>query len=153
MPTQKLYEFLDANQIKYLKVAHSPAYTAQEIAALVHIPGKELAKTVMVKIDGEMTMMVLPADRRIHFGKLKEATGADTIRLADESEFGDLFPDCTLGAMPPFGNLYDIPVLVDQSLAGDEEIAFNACTHTELVRLSYLDFEKLVQPRLLDFTR
>jgi Ala-tRNA(Pro) deacylase len=153
MPTQKLQAFLDVNQVKYLKIAHSPAYTAQEIAAAVHIPGKELAKTVMVKLDDEITMAVLPADHRINFEKLREATGASRVQLADESEFGDLFPDCTLGAMPPFGNLYGIDVLVDASLSEDDEIAFNACTHTELIRLSYLDFENLVKPRVLNFTR
>jgi Ala-tRNA(Pro) deacylase len=151
MPTQKLRAFLDENQVKYLKIGHSPAYTAQEIAAAVHIPGKELAKTVMVKIDGIMTMAVLPADQRINFEKLKEGTASKNVKLADEREFGDLFPDCSLGAMPPFGNLYGIDVLVDSSLAEDENITFNACTHTELIELSYHDFERLVNPRILDF--
>jgi Ala-tRNA(Pro) deacylase len=153
MPTQKLQAFLDVNQVKYLKIAHSPAYTAQELAAAVHIPGKELAKTVMVKIDDEMAMAVLPADHRINFEKLRAATGAGSVRLADENEFGDLFPDCTLGAMPPFGNLYGIEVLVDVSLVEDDEITFNACTHTELIRLAYSDFENLVKPKVLNFSR
>ena len=152
MPTRKLHEFLDANQVRYLKIEHSPAYTAQEIAAEVHIPGKQLAKTVMVKIDGEMTMAVLPADHRINFEKLKGAANAVKVELASESEFGDLFSDCSLGAMPPFGNLYGVDVLVDASLAEDEEIAFNACTHTELIKLSYMDFERLVKPKVLRFT-
>ena len=152
MPTQKLHAFLDDNQVKYLKIGHSPAYTAQEIAAAVHIPGKEMAKTVMVKIDGKMTMAVLPADHRINFEKLKVGTGSKNALLADESEFGALFPDCTLGAMPPFGNLYGIDVLVDSSLAEDDNITFNACTHTELIQLSYRDFEKLVKPRVFAFS-
>ncbi len=152
MPTQKLHAFLDDNQVKYLKIGHSPAYTAQEIAAAVHIPGKEMAKTVMVKIDGKMTMAVLPADQRINFEKLRDGTGSSEVTLADESDFGDLFPDCTLGAMPPFGNLYGIAVLVDSSLAEDDKITFNACTHTELIQLSYHDFENLVKPQVLDFS-
>ena len=151
MPDKKLHKFLDDNHVKYLKIEHSPAYTAQEIAAAVHIPGKELAKTVMVKLDGVMTMVVLPADHRINFDKLKKAAGSSKAALADESEFGDLFPDCTLGAMPPFGNLYDIEVLVDVSLSEDEKITFNACTHTELIQLSFSDFKTLVKPQVLDF--
>ena len=152
MPTKKLHAFLDSNDVKYMKFSHSPAYTAQEIAAAVHIPGKELAKTVMVKMDGEISMAVLPASHRINFQKLKTSTGASKAELAAESEFGDLFPDCTLGAMPPFGNLYGIPVLVDESLATDDNITFNACTHTELIQLSYADFERLVKPQVLSFT-
>ena len=152
MPTQKLHAFLDDNQVKYLKIGHSPAYTAQEIAAAVHIPGKEMAKTVVVKIDGNMTMAVLPADQRINFEKLRDGTSSSEVLLADESDFEDLFPDCTLGAMPPFGNLYGLDVLVDSSLAEDDMITFNACTHTELIQLSYHDFENLVKPKVLDFS-
>ena len=152
MPTQKLHAFLDDNQVKYLKIGHSPAYTAQEIAAAVHIPGKEMAKTVVVKIDGNMTMAVLPADQRINFETLRDGTSSSEVLLADESDFEDLFPDCTLGAMPPFGNLYGLDVLVDSSLAEDDMITFNACTHTELIQLSYHDFENLVKPKVLDFS-
>jgi Ala-tRNA(Pro) deacylase len=152
VPIKKLHAFLEENEIEYLKIEHSPAYTAQEIAANVHIPGKELAKTVMVHIDGVITMVVLPANQRINFEKLKSAAGASSVRLADEKEFGHLFPDCTLGAMPPFGNLYGIDVLVESSLAGDETITFNACTHTELIQLAYEDFAKLVKPRVLAFS-
>jgi Ala-tRNA(Pro) deacylase len=152
MPTQRLREFLDANQIKYLKIEHSPAYTAQEIAATAHIPGKELAKSVIIQLDGEMVMAVLPADHRINFDRLKEVSGASSVTLADESDFGDLFPDCSLGAMPPFGNLYGMDVLVDERLAEGDEIAFNACTHTELIRLSYRDFAALVKPKVFRFT-
>jgi len=152
MPTQKLHAFLNDNQIKYLKIEHSPAYTAQEIAAAVHIPGEALAKSVMVKIDSKMTMVVLPANHRINFAKLTEEIGAGEVRLAEESEFGDFFPDCSLGAMPPFGNLYGIEVIVDQTLANEDDITFNACSHTELIQLSYRDFETLVNPRVLNFS-
>jgi Ala-tRNA(Pro) deacylase len=153
MPTQRLREFLDTNRVKYIKIEHSPAYTAQEIAATAHIPGKELAKSVIVKLDGQMVMAVLPADHRIDFDKLREVSGAGKVTLADESEFSELFPDCSLGAMPPFGNLYGMDVLVDESLTKGDKIAFNACTHTELIRLSYRDFAALVKPKVFRFTR
>lgn len=152
MPAPKLREFLDSHQVKYVTIDHSPAYTAQEIAAVTHIPGKEMAKSVIVKIDGKMTMAVLPASRRINFSLFKKAVRAKNIELATEREFGDMFPDCELGAMPPFGNLYDMDVFVDESLAGDEEITFNACNHSELVRMAYEDFEMLVKPKVLAFT-
>ena len=152
MPVQKLKQFLDKNFIKYVTISHSPAYTAQEIAGLAHVPGKELAKTVIVKVDGTMAMAVLPASYQIDFDLLKEATGACTVELASEEEFGDMFPGCEVGAMPPFGNLYNMEVFVAESLAGDEEIAFNAGSHTELIRLAYEDFERLVEPDVLKFS-
>ncbi len=152
MPVSRLREFLDSHQVKYTTLEHSPAYTAQEIAAVSHTPGKELAKSVIVKIDGRMAMAVLPASHRINFSRLKEATKAKMVELATEREFGDMFPDCQLGAMPPFGNLYELEVFVDESLAKDEEITFNACTHHELIRLAYKDFESLVKPKVIKFT-
>ena len=105
MPLQKLKEFLDKENVKYVSIKHSSAYTAQEIAASAHVPGKELAKTVMVKINGKMAMAVLPGSYKIDLKMLKEITGTDNVRLADETEFKDKFPDCEVGAMPPFGNL------------------------------------------------
>ena len=152
MPLQKLRELLDGHKVKYVIIQHSPAYTAQEIAASAHIPGKELAKTVMVKIDGKMAMAVLPASCHINLDRLKNAAGATRVELASEPEFKGMFPDCEVGAMPPFGNLYGMEVFVTESLAQDEEIAFNAGSHTELVRLSYKDFAKLVKPKVVRFT-
>ena len=152
MPAKKLTEFLDSRRIKYVTITHSPAYTAQTIAASAHVPGKELAKTVIVKIDGEFAMVVLPASFRVDLQHLKATTGADAVDLATEAEFKNLFPDCELGAMPPFGNLYDMDVYVAEELAEDEEIAFSAGSHAELVRLSYRDFEQLVQPRITALT-
>ncbi len=152
MPSKKLKDFLDSKNIKYVTIDHSTAYTANEIAAIAHIPGKELAKTVMVKIDGKMTMIVLPAYCKIDFDLLKEAAGASKVELASEQEFKDMFPGCEIGAMPPFGNLYGMEVLVDKSLCEDEEIAFNAGSHTELIRLSYKDFEGLVKPKVVKFS-
>jgi Ala-tRNA(Pro) deacylase len=149
MPVVKrLREFLDDQRVKYLMISHSPAFTAQEIAASAHIPGKELAKTVMVKLDGKMTMAVLPASRRVDFEALRSRTGARQAELANEKEFQDMFPECELGAMPPFGNLYGLDVWVDESLTRDAEIAFNAGSHTELLRLAYRDFERLVNPKV-----
>ena len=152
MPARKLKQFLDSHNIKYVSIKHSEAYTAQEIAASAHIPGKELAKTVIVKIDGNMAMAVLPAGYKVEFELLKEAAKANKVELASEEEFKDVFPDCEIGAMPPFGNLYDLDVLVDNSLVDDDEIAFNACNHHELIRLAFKDFTKLVKPMILEFS-
>ncbi len=152
MPLTRITEFLDKNKVKYVIIKHSQAYTAQEIAASAHISGKELAKAVMIKIDGRIAMAVLPASYKISFDQLKEALNTDKIRLAYEQEFIDNFPDCEVGAMPPFGNLYDIEVYVAESLAEDDDIAFNACSHTELIKMKYNDFEKLVKPTIIKFS-
>ncbi len=152
MPITKIKEFLDEHKIKYAIIKHSSAYTAQEIAASAHISGKELAKTVMIKFDGKMAMAVLPASYKISFDDLKEVLGVEKVRLAYEQEFMDKFPDCEVGAMPPFGNLYDLEVYVAESLADDEEIVFNACSHTELIRMKYKDFEELAKPKRMKFS-
>jgi Ala-tRNA(Pro) deacylase len=149
MPTQRLKEFLDQNKVKYISCQHSQAFTAQEVAASAHIPGKQLAKTVMVTVDGQMAMAVLPATDHVDLRQLKKATGAKKVELASEREFKDLFPDCEIGAMPPFGNLYDLDVYVAKGLREDEQIAFNAGTHTEIIRVAYQDFEKLVRPHVV----
>jgi len=151
MPVKKLKDFLDSNNIKYVVISHSTAYTAQEVAASSHIPGKEMAKTVIVKIDDKMTMVVLPASYKVDFDLFKEAVGADNIELADEYEFKDMFPECEVGAMPPFGNLYGMDVYLAENLLDQEEIAFNAGSHTELIKLAYKDFERLVKPKVLNF--
>jgi Ala-tRNA(Pro) deacylase len=151
MPVKKLAEFLNEHNIKYVTIRHSLAYTAQEIAASAHLPGKELAKTVMINIDGKMAMAVLPASSKVNFETLKNAAGAKNAELASEEEFQRMFPDCEIGAMPPFGNLYGMQVFASETLAQDEEIAFNAGSHTELVRLAYKDFERLVSPRMVKF--
>ena len=152
MPSKKLKAFLDENKIKYITIKHSSAYTAQEIAAIAHIPGKDLAKTVIIKIDGKMAMAVLPASYKVSFDDLKDTLGVKEVRLAYEQEFIDKFPDCEVGAMPPFGNIYGLDVFVADSLADDEEIAFNACNHTELIKMSFSDFERLVKPKRIKFS-
>ncbi len=149
MACAKLQEYLDSQRVKYVSVKHSPAFTAQEIAASAHIPGKDVAKTVVVKLDGEMAMVVLPATHMVRLNHLQEEMGVLEAVLASEEEFKGRFPDCEVGAMPPFGNLYEMETLVDASLARDHEIAFNAGTHTELIRMAYTDFERLVGPRVL----
>jgi Ala-tRNA(Pro) deacylase len=151
MSLQKLREFLDENKVKYVTITHSPAFKAQEIAAAAHIPGKEMAKTVMAKIDSEMAMVVLPASMKVDFGRLLEATGAQEVELAQEKEFKHLFPDCALGTMPPFGNLFGLRTFVAEELTEDEEIAFNAGSPTEVIKLAYRDYARLVQPRVLPF--
>jgi Ala-tRNA(Pro) deacylase len=151
MPVQKLTEFLNRHNVKYVTIRHSPAHTAQEIAASAHIPGKELAKTVIVNLDGKIVMATLPASSNVNFEALKNAAGAKEAELASEEEFKRVFPDCEIGAMPPFGNLYGMEVFASETLAQDEEIAFNAGSHTELVRLAYKDFVRLVNPRLAKF--
>jgi Ala-tRNA(Pro) deacylase len=151
MPVQMLKEYLDYHLVKYVVITHSPAFTMQEIASATHIPGKELAKTVIVEIDGRMAMAVLPASQKVDLESLRDALGASEVRLAKEREFRDRFPDCEPGAMPPFGNLYDMDVYVADSLTEDEEIAFNAGSHTQLVRMAYRDFERLVQPKVMHF--
>ncbi len=153
MPVKALKEFLDRHQVKYTTINHSTAYTAQEIAAAAHVPGRELAKTVVVKLDGKMALAVLPASQRIDFALLKELAGAQKVELASEQEFKELFPECEVGAMPPFGNLYGMEVYAARSLSEDEEIAFNAGSHTQLIRLAYKDFARLVEPKIGDFAR
>ena len=152
MPAQKLKSYLDGNNIEYVTISHSPAYTAQRIAELTHTPGKEMAKTVIVKLDDKFAMAVLPASHRVDLDYLKRGVDAERVEVATEQEFKDLFPDCELGAMPPFGNLYDMDVYVAQRLTDDEEIAFNAGSHTELVRMAYKDFETLVGPKVIQLT-
>jgi Ala-tRNA(Pro) deacylase len=152
MPTNRVMDYLDSQNVEYTTHEHSPVYTAQEVAASAHIPGHQLAKTVMIKVDGEMAMAVLPAVYRVNFDRLKKALGANKIELATEKEFKDLFPDCELGATPPFGNLYGMEVIADKSLETQVVIAFCAGSHTELIQLSYADFEKLAEPRVFDFS-
>jgi len=152
LPVKKLKKFLDIHDVKYVSINHSAAYSAQKIAESAHISGKEVAKTVIVRIDDKFAMVVLPASCRIHLGHLKVAVSASHVELATETELENLFPDCERGAMPPFGNLYDMDVYVAEQLAEDEEIAFSAGSHTELVRMSYKDFASLVTPKITALT-
>lgn len=150
MSLTKLINYLDDHHIKYSKINHSPAFTAQEIAQAAHISGQEMVKTVIVKVDGKLEMVVVPAIEKIDLLALRKFLNADKVELASEYEFTSRFPECELGAMPAFGNLYDMPVLMGESLTHTEQIAFNAGTHTELIKLASRDFVKLVHPQLVD---
>src|SRR5881396_3806505 len=152
MPLRKLKEFLDTQKVKYVSITHSPAYTATEVAESSHIPGRELAKTVMVKLDGKIAMAVLPSTRKVDLNLLRESAGAEEAKLATEAEFKSLFPDCETGAMPPFGNLYGMEVYVAPKLTEDEQIGFNAGSHTEAIRMKYGDFRRLVNPKVVRMT-
>jgi len=151
MPANKLKAFLDENQVKYITITHSPAYTAHEVAASAHIPEKDLAKSVILMADDKIVMVVVPASQRVALGRMKKIIGAEWVCLADESQFQALFPGCELGAMPPFGNLYGMDVYASHELSEDDEIAFNAGSHTERVRMAYGDFRRLVKPTVVEF--
>ncbi len=152
MPVEKLKAFLDQNGVRYVTIRHSSAFTSQEVAASAHVSGKEFAKTVMIKIDGKMAMAVLPATYQIDFNLLRGLFKDKTVALATEAEFKDSFPGCEPGAMPPFGNLYGMDVYVAETLTADKEIAFNAGSHTEIIRLSLEDYMRLVQPKIFRFS-
>jgi Ala-tRNA(Pro) deacylase len=147
---EKLETYLRDNKVPYQTQRHALAYTAQEVAASEHVPGKMVAKVVMVKADAKIVMLVLPAPKRVDLGKVSAALGAKDVSLAHESEFGSLFPECEVGAMPPFGNLYGVPVYVDKELAQDETIVCPDGTHTDTLSLKYADFERLVKPKVAD---
>lgn len=150
---QRLKSFLDSNYVPYESLSHSTTYTAQGTATLMQISGKEVAKTVVLQVGalGEETILaVLPGPRHIRFEKLAALLGKP-VRLATEEEFSRLFPDCELGAMPPFGALYNLPVYVDESLAKDKEVVFNAGTHHDAVRMAYDDFVRLAKPKVCSF--
>jgi Ala-tRNA(Pro) deacylase len=149
MSLLRLRQFLDSYNIKYVVISHSVAYTAGGIAALTHIPGKEVAKTVIVKIDDTLAMAVVSASQHVDLELLKAATKAKAVQLAAEQEFKGRFPDCETGAMPPFGNLYGMKVFADEILSRDREIVFNAGSHRELVRLAWEDFERLIEPKVM----
>ena len=151
MALATLMEFLDQHNVKYVVISHSPAYTAQGIAGLAHIPGQELAKTVIVNLDGKPVMAVLPAKYHVDLMLLRKKAHAKTVGLAVEEDFLRLFPDCETGAIPPFGNLFGLPVYADVSLEKDTEIAVNAGTHRELIRMAWSEYKKLVVPVVISF--
>lgn len=144
-----LKEFLDNNDIKYISTMHSLAFTAVDIAKSAHIPSKEMAKTVIIKIDDQLAMAVVPANYKVKLNVLREALDSDNITLATEPEFTSRFTDCEVGAMPPFGNLYDMDVYVAESLSEDEKITFNAGSHLEVIQMDYKDYENLVKPKFI----
>lgn len=148
---ERLEQYFQEKGVKYEVTSHPEVYTAQEVAAVEHVPGMFVAKVVIAAIDGKMTALVLPAPHRVDIPKLKAALGAKEVRLAREEEFRALFPDCEVGAMPPFANLYDVPVVVDRAMTEDPRIVFNAGTHRETMTVPFGDFQRLVQPAVAAF--
>ncbi len=149
MPAQRLTEFLDNNNVKYVAINHSMAFTALEIAKSAHVPIKEMAKTLILKIDNETAMAVLPAAYKIDLAILRDAFDTENVELASEQEFARLFPDCEVGAMPPFGNLYELDVYVAESITEHPYFAFTAGSHSEVIRMAYKDYEHLVSPSFI----
>jgi Ala-tRNA(Pro) deacylase len=145
--------FLGNQQVAYSVLPHRPAYTAQEEAALAHVPGRQWAKTVACLADERPILAVVPASSLVDFDRLCEIAGAKDIRLASEREFERWYPDCELGAMPPLGPMYGQRVFVDQTLAGGGDIVFDAGSHSDAVRMTYDDFARVVHPFVGDFGR
>lgn len=148
----RVIELLDKSSVSYEVTEHLPAFTAQQMAAVEHESGKYVAKPVIVKADGEYMMCVLSASYKIDLGALKSQLGAKSVELAQEKEIGKIFDDCELGAEPPFGNLYDLPTIMDKSLEKDDHITFQAGTHEKAIRMSMDDYRKLVEPKVLEFS-
>ena len=148
----RVRKFLDDSSVCYDVMEHVPVFTAQQMAAIEHEPGRYVAKPVIVKVDGKNIMCVLSACCKIDLGEIKKQLGATNTELTDERELSEIFDDCELGAEPPFGNLYDLPVIMDKALACDDHIIFQAGTHDHAIRLNMDDYRKLVEPKILDFS-
>jgi Ala-tRNA(Pro) deacylase len=149
MPTPQVTAYLDGHGVAYETITYAHAYDAQHVAAAAHVSGKQLAKTVVIKMDDTLVMAVLPADARVDCERLKATLGAAYAELAKERDFKAVFGDCEVGAMPPLGPLFGVDVFVDESLVKEEMIAFRAGTHGELIKMSYADFERVAAPRVL----
>ena len=146
-----LPDYLQRKRIPFQLVHHSPAFTAQELAASEHVPGNRVAKTVVVKVDGEFKLLVLPASFNVRMDRLREALRADEVELANENELSELFPDCELGAMPPMGQEYNLEVIADEHLTQTDEIVFQSGRHDEAVRMRWSDYQSLERPRIASF--
>jgi Ala-tRNA(Pro) deacylase len=148
---EKLQRALEAEHVHYEVHSHPEAMTARSLAAADHVPDHEVAKVVVVRTDEQMQMVVLPASHRVELHALRELLGVRHLRLASERELGEIFSQCELGAMPPFGNFWQMPVWVDDTLRAETEIVFAAGNHHETVHMAYSDFERLVHPRYARF--
>jgi len=146
-----LLQYLNSNKVEFHVIEHDPAFSAHDVAASTHVPEYQMAKAVVVKIDEHYWMAVLRADQRVNQHLIRRVFGAKHVHLAHEEDLGLLFPDCQIGAMPPFGNLYGLPVLIEEGLAEDDEIVFNACTHTTSIRMRFKDFRRLAKPVIAGF--
>lgn len=150
---ERLEAYLREHKVPFQLQHHPEAFSAQRIAESEHIPGKMVAKTVIVLADNQMTALVLPASHRADLNKVQAVLGASEIRLAHEQEFANVFPDCEVGTMPPFGNLYGVPVYAEKSLSEEETMVFPVGTYTDTISLKYADFARLVQPKVIEFAR
>jgi Ala-tRNA(Pro) deacylase len=151
--SERLRSFLDSHHAEYTLTSHATAFTAREVATAEHLPAREVAKTVVIFGDGTCHMIVLPASKLVDFHEVRPALGLSQVRLATEDELGKLFPDCELGAAPPFGTLYGFPVYLDASLAGQDMIAFNAGTHREVIHMRMVEYQRLVSPNIVSLVR
>jgi Ala-tRNA(Pro) deacylase len=149
----KLDELLTSHHIPFERLYHRPAYTAQRVAEMLHVPGKEVAKTVLLRTDQGYVLGVLPANLKVDLERVRQCLGDETVNLASEPEMDQLFPDCERGAMPPFGSLYHLPTLVDESLSEDERIVFEAQNHEQAIRMTYHDYEAVEHPRKACFAQ
>lgn len=149
MPVKQLEEYLDAHNVSYVVIAHSPAYTAKQIADLVQVDSGQIAKTVMIYLDGVLSMVVLPASCRIRMDRFSRAMGTELIDLASEQEFEDRFPECEVGAMPPFGRIYEIPMYMYEGFMESGDIVFRAGAHNEVIKMNFKDYKMLAQPMTL----
>ncbi len=150
---KRLERLFREESVRFSVSRHEEAYSAQRVAGMLHIPGQQLAKVVMIKANDQLAMLVVPAPERVDLAKAKKALKADRVELAGEKDFASCFPDCEVGAMPPFGNLYEMDVYVDRSLSTQSQIAFPAGSHREIMRVAYADFERIVEPVLADLCR
>jgi Ala-tRNA(Pro) deacylase len=151
LPSAKLKEYLKSRAIEFEEIVHHAEYSAQRAAEAAHVSGHQLAKTIIVKINGRPAMTVLPASGRVDFALLKEVVGSEEVELAREHEFTEIFPDCEIGAMPPFGNIYNLDVYIAEVLTTNPFIIFKACSHSVLIRMAYDDYRRLVNPIVLHF--
>jgi Ala-tRNA(Pro) deacylase len=149
---ERMEKYLRENGVGFQVETHEEAFTMQEVAAALHVPGNQVAKVVIVCADKDKVMLVLPAPYRMNVDLVRDMVGAKSIRLAKEEEFADLFPDCATGAMPPFGNLYGVPVYVDRSMSEKPDMVFRIGTHRETMKIAYADFVRLAQPVVGDFS-
>jgi len=150
---ERMKAYLRENGVPFEVLTHTQAFTMPEVAAALHVPGRQVAKVVLVKADGEMAMLVVSAAHRLDFDRVRAVLGVEDVRLAKEEEFGALFPDCEIGAMPPFGNLYDVPIYVDQALAGEVKIIFRVGTHQHTMEIAYIDYARLTGPTVAEFAQ
>ncbi|MGA2172273.1 MAG: YbaK/EbsC family protein [Sedimentisphaerales bacterium] len=148
----QVLEYLKKSKVKYETREHKPTFSAQQMAAVEHEPGKFVVKPVIVKVDGKFAMCVLAACYKVDLGALKKQLGAKSVELAEEEEIGRLFGDCELGAEPPFGNLYEMPTIMDKALEADEHIMFQAGSHEKAIRMKMADYRKLAKPKVLEFS-